>query len=135
MLFSSSLNHLISPSVLLLVVNLLVPFRLVMKLNILLAGVKIGTLLFVVLLSVRGEWANFSAPFTNSSLDPDDFVASFYGAFFAFEGYDVACVGVEEVVDPDRWAARRRPSGRLIAGISHSHSRFPSGCSSSCTRP
>ncbi|KAI6238112.1 hypothetical protein M3Y99_00738900 [Aphelenchoides fujianensis] len=87
---------------LLLLVNVLVPFRLVMKFNILLAGVKVATLLLVVLLSVRGEGANFAAPLANSTLDPDELVASFYGAFFAFEGYHVACVGVEEVIDPDR---------------------------------
>jgi amino acid permease len=41
-----------------------------------------------------------SKPFDNSTLDPDDVVGSFYNSWFAFDGYDIIAVAVEEVIEP-----------------------------------
>ncbi|KAI6216411.1 CRE-AAT-6 protein [Aphelenchoides besseyi] len=87
----------------LLVANIFLKSTSMMKLNIAMAGIKIGTLVFIVILSlIAGNTANLSDPFQNSVLDPDSIIESFYNAFFAFEGYDISAVIVEEVVYPER---------------------------------
>ncbi|KAI6193511.1 Amino acid permease-associated region domain containing protein [Aphelenchoides besseyi] len=87
----------------LLVANIFLKLTSIMKFNIVMAGIKIGTLVFIVVLSlIAGNTANLSDPFQNSVLDPDSIIESFYNAFFAFEGYDIAAIVVEEVVYPER---------------------------------
>lgn len=109
--------------VLLLVLNSFVKFTHLMKVNIFMSGFKIATLFFIVILALvvgrflknlipqtilnhccLGKRDNLARPFANSTLDPDRIVTSSYNAMFAFEGYDLICVGVEEVKNPARFA-------------------------------
>jgi amino acid transporter len=72
-----------------------------LRFQIIAASIKVGLLLGIVILAgVRGRPSNLNHPFANSTLDPDPIIASVFNAWFAFDGYDIAAIVVEEVVDP-----------------------------------
>lgn len=64
---------------------------------------KIFTLFFVVIVGCfAGKMENLENPFVNSTFDPDKIISSSYSAMFAFEGFDLICIAVEEIFDSER---------------------------------
>lgn len=83
--------------------NFLVNAAHLIKVLTFLTVVKIIFLLgFVVLACVKGNSSNLSRPFENSTLNPDMIAGSFYNTWFAFDGYDIIAVAVEEIKRPQR---------------------------------
>lgn len=102
--------------VVIVILNMWMHSTFFLRFIIVLTAAKLGLLLAAVVLAcikgrnihknftnshISGNISNLSRPFDNSTLNPDDIVSSFYNSWFAFDGYDIISVALEEIIEPE----------------------------------